>query len=161
MLKIWKQAWKKEVPSPSSTFERDDDRSGPSNGTSGLRISVDSAAVSPPSTDELGLLPVRPLDASGTERPRARESASETVNHPSKRLKLDESSAKLFTGRHLPEMADDEEKESRKSKVYAEIFQEEILNHVKRENSQSWPLLCLLVSNSVDRSYCNCLFSQM
>jgi hypothetical protein len=137
MLKIWKQAWKREGSARKPQSGHDSDPDGQLSGTSDRqRTSVDATAAVPPTTGESVLVPVEPHGPSPQKRPWIGDAVADSPDHLSKKSKAEQSPPRDTLGNHLPEMAEDEDSNSRRSRMYAEIFEEEILEHAKRENSQ-------------------------
>jgi hypothetical protein len=139
MLKIWKNAWKKQDSSSKPQSGRDSDQEDQLSGTSsGLRTSTDAGAAAPPNTGNSVLATVESNDPM-KKRSRTDSAVSDPEDHVAKIPKPNVPDSRDSLGNVLPEMAEDEDSESRRSRIYAEIFEEEILEHVRNENSPFIP----------------------
>jgi hypothetical protein len=134
MLKIWKQAWKKEDSSRKSQSGEDSDQEGQLGGTSGGRPPLDVTATFPPNSGDSLLVSVDSHDRS--EKKRLRTAAGEdsvpndSTDPPTKKSRIE---TRDSLKDHLPEILESDEPIS--TPPFAS-FEAQILDQAKRENSE-------------------------
>jgi hypothetical protein len=141
MLKIWKQAWKKEEDSsrrPQS--EEDSDQEGQLGGTSSGRPSLDDSSAVPPNSGDSLLISVEPHDGSGKKRLRSGSSEDSTssgsADPPTKKSRIETHDSLRD---HLPEIIESDAPTW--TVINFSSFEEQILDQAKQENSAILSLL--------------------
>lgn len=145
MLKIWKQAWKKEDSSRKPQSGEDSDQEGQLGGTSSGRPSVDDSAAVPPNSGDSLLVVVESHDKPGKKRLRTgpgEDSVSTDSADPAAKKLRTETRDSLKD--HLPEIIESDVPTS--TCLTFASFEEQILDQAKRENSEVPSLLLLRLS---------------
>jgi endoribonuclease Dicer len=166
MLKIWKQAWKKEDSTRRPHSEQNSDAQGaPLSGASSGSFPLTSAAAAPLSADDVSLGPVLPRGRRGaTKRTRAGDVTELSVNsdgdRPRKRTRFqdDETSLTKDTlGNHLPEVIEaDAGVRPETPPLRRATFEEELFEQAKAENSEfsKYDLWRIIIREYLNHSCC-------
>jgi hypothetical protein len=150
MLKIWKQAWKREDPARSlgQGSEQELQLSGASSGAP----SMDAATAAPPSSDDAVLIPA--INQVGVKRRRSSPDLQSPLDgfldRPPKISKIDHGTVHLIRdslGNHLPEVTTTPDSRQTRSFISVTNFEDQVLDQARRENSAVFLSLSRLITS--------------